>query len=268
MDLFERKIKWNKTHFVIIWAICWFFHRCVFLLITNLYTHNGIHVEAGQLTCFDYGNTHLKVLRFQMLLEPGYGSHSIAHNEKFDKWNACHTKIKGKSHESMIFLYYRLLLLSVNSSSSSPSLESYDGVCEMLSLRSFCESCADVKPPPSKSLISDLFANRLSTINLICFYTINHGCKLIRWINGNVLSDDGLKSICSRILSWIIANCVFFVVFGFDISARCWIQLNLTCFHLRCCYHVGLTVVCFSPASWIAALLASSPFSRWCCVPC
>lgn len=54
-------------------------------------------------------------------------------------------------------LNYRLLLLSIFIYSSSV-LDSYDGVCDKLSLRSFCESWADVKPPPtSVSLINDLF---------------------------------------------------------------------------------------------------------------
>lgn len=128
----------------------------------------------------------------------------------------------------MIFfvLNYRLLLLStVYSSSSSPSLESYDGDCEILSLRSFCESCAEVNPPTSTSLISDLFKSQLWMINLIGFRTIKYGYKLI--LNSWMIwcsSDDGTMSTAQFISNWLFFRLLTLVLTYLFLNPynQCW----------------------------------------------
>ncbi len=50
----------DRTYFVVVGAVGGLLDAGVLLLLADLHTHDGVHVEPGQLPRFDDGETHLQ----------------------------------------------------------------------------------------------------------------------------------------------------------------------------------------------------------------
>lgn len=53
-SLQDEFLKLQRSHLIVVWAVGGLFHRRVLLVISNLHTHHGVHVEAYQLPGLDH----------------------------------------------------------------------------------------------------------------------------------------------------------------------------------------------------------------------